>query len=42
MNGLNPDMLVVQEMTSSAGMTEFYNNVLNVVVPGGVYVCSVS
>ena len=34
MFGLNPDMLVVQEMTSSAAMSEFYTNVMNVVAPG--------
>ncbi len=34
MNGLKPDILVVQEMTSSSGMTDFYTNVLNIVAPG--------
>lgn len=34
MHGLKPDLLVVQEMVSNAGMTDFYNNVLNVVAPG--------
>ncbi|MEO8168678.1 MAG: T9SS type A sorting domain-containing protein, partial [bacterium] len=34
MFGLNPDLLVVQEMTSIAAMSEFHTNVMNVVAPG--------
>jgi endonuclease/exonuclease/phosphatase family metal-dependent hydrolase len=33
-NAINPDILVVQEMTSAAGVTEFTNNVMNSTVPG--------
>ncbi|MEK7671094.1 MAG: hypothetical protein AAB344_02625, partial [Bacteroidota bacterium] len=32
-NGLSPDLLVVQEMTSTAGTNEFLTNVLNVSTP---------
>ncbi len=31
--GLSPDLLVVQEMTSAAGLAEYYDNVLNAVSP---------
>lgn len=34
MSGLQPDLLVVQEMQSAAGMADFHANVLNAVVPG--------
>ncbi len=34
MYGLNPDVLVVQEMISASGVSEFHGNVLNAVAPG--------